>query len=82
MQAHLMDIVALHQEVNVPALVSSGAVKPLLELVISGNDGSQIHAASTLATIASAKTEYQDMMVAEGVIGPLVKLLFKKINPL
>ena len=53
--AHLMDIVAHHQTQNPGALVAGGAIKPLIELCESGNDGSQIHAASTLAIIAKMR---------------------------
>jgi len=72
--AHLMDLVAVQQTSNPAALVSSGAIKPLIDLVTDGNDGSQIHAASTLATIAAAKHEYQDLIVAGGAIAPLVQV--------
>ena len=73
--AHLMDIVAHHQTQNPGALVAGGAIKPLIELCESGNDGSQIHAASTLAIIATTKLDYQDKIVSAGAIPPLVKLL-------
>ena len=72
---HLMDVVAHHQSQNPAALVSGGAIKPLIDLIDSGNDGSQIHAASCLAIIATTKMEYQDKIVAAGAIPPLVKLL-------
>ena len=61
--AHLLDVVAMHDVSHNPAaLVSSGAIRPLIDLVAHGNDGSQIHASSTLATIAATKPEYQDCL--------------------
>ena len=67
-QAALLDVVALQQASNPAALVSAGAIKVLVELVSSGSDGAQIHSASTLATIAASKHEYQDMVVAANAI--------------
>jgi hypothetical protein len=72
---HLLDIVAVHDAANPAALVSGGAIKPLVELVANGNDSAQIHASSTLATIAQTKAAYQDQIVAAGGIAPLVQLL-------
>ena len=77
---HLMDIVALHQSQNPAALVQGGAIKPLVELLTNGNDGSQIHAASTLATIAAAKYEYQDKIIDAGGVEPLCHLLHQGSN--
>ena len=72
----LMDVMAAHDKsVNPGALVMAGAIAPLVDLVKSGNDGSQIYAASTLATIASTKQEYQDKIVGAGGIKPLCALL-------
>ena len=73
-QAALLDVVALQQASNPAALVSAGAIKVLVELVSSGSDGAQIHSASTLATIAASKHEYQDMVVAANAIPPLISL--------
>jgi hypothetical protein len=73
--AHLMDVIAVQHEQNPSALVGGGAIKPLIELVASGNDGSQVYAASTLATIAAAKQEYQDKIIKAGGIEPLCALL-------
>lgn len=72
---HLMDVVAHHQIQNPASLVSGGAIRPLIELCESGNDGSQVHAASTLAIIATTKLDYQDKIVDAGAIQPLVRLL-------
>ena len=57
--AHLVDILVVHDKSNPAALVKAGAIKPLVELCATGNDSSQIHAASALATIAATKYEYQ-----------------------
>ena len=73
--AHLLDILALHSEANPPAIVSAGAIKPLIDLVANGTDGAQTHAASTLATIAASSQQYQDQIVAGGGIAPICKLL-------
>ena len=56
-------------------IVEGGAIKPLIDLCENGNDGSQIHAAATLATIATTKKDFQDKIVTAGAIPPLVKLL-------
>ena len=78
--AHLVDILAIQVDTNPRALVSAGAIKPLIELVKSGNDGSQVHAASALATIAAAKYEFQDKIIQAGAIVPLVSLLHMGSN--
>ena len=72
---HLMDVIAVQQDKNPGVLVQAGAVKPLVELLTSGNDGSQIYSASTLATIAASKQEYQIKIIEAGAIAPLVTLL-------
>ena len=51
---HLIDVLALHSESNPASLVSAGAIKPLVQLITSGTDGAQVHAASALATIAAS----------------------------
>ena len=73
--AHLLDIVAMQTYQNPAALVSAGAIKPLIELLTTGTDGAQVHAASTLATVAAAKEEFQLKIIAEGAVTPLVQLL-------
>ena len=77
---HLMDILAVQVDTNPRELVAAGAIKPLIELVKSGTDGSQVHAASALATIAAAKFEFQDKIIEAGAIQPLVALLHMGSN--
>ena len=72
---HLVDILATHTASHPAALVKAGVIEPLIALVASGGDAAQIHAASTLATIAAAKYEYQDRIIAAGGVGPLCVLL-------
>ena len=72
--AHLLDMLA-EQDENVKAMARAGAIVPLVSLVASGNDGGQIHAASTLARIATVEREFQAAIVQAGAITPLVSLL-------
>ena len=73
--AHLLSVLALHNPDNPPAIVSAGAIKPLVDLITSGTDGAQMHAASTLATIAASSQPFQDKIVDAGGIVPVCKLL-------
>ena len=61
--AHLVDVLATHHKDHPKALVSAGAIGPLVELVASGSDGSQIHAASTLATLAQVGEGFQEFHI-------------------
>ena len=72
---HLIDILATQQTSNPAGLVKAGAIPPLVELLTTGGDASQIHAASALATIAAAKLEYQDQIIEAGGVAPLCTLL-------
>lgn len=72
--AHLLDMLS-EQEECVKAMGRSGAIAPLVELVAKGNDGGQIHAASTLSRIASADKEFLSAIIAAGAVQPLVILL-------
>jgi hypothetical protein len=78
--SHLIDILALHQQQNAQALVGCGAVKALIDCVATGSDGTQIHAASALATIAADRLEFQDTLIKEGAVAPLVSLLHRGSN--
>ena len=74
--AHLLDVLAQSlDEANVAAMVKAGAIGPLVGLVAQGTDGGQIHAASTLASIAAGQRENQMQVVKAGAITPLVVLL-------
>ena len=73
--AHLLDILAAQNAANPAAITKAGGIKHLVELLTSGTDGGQLHAASTLATIAATKKEFQLAVVQGGAITPLVALL-------
>ena len=77
---HLIDVLAVQADANPQGLVAAGAIAPLVELVKTGNDGAQIHAASALATIAAAQYDYQDQIIQAGAIVPLVSLLHMGSN--
>ena len=52
----------------------AGGVQLLVGMLSTGTDGGQLHAASTLATMATTRT-LQEAIVKAGAIEPLVKLL-------
>ena len=78
--AHLLDIIATQNRDNPMAIAKAGGIKLLVDMVSSGTDGGQLHAASTLATLAGSAKELQLQIVQAGAIGPLVSLLKQGSN--
>lgn len=74
LKVHMLDVLASKSPENPPAMVKAGAIGALVGLVASGTEGGQVHAASTLATIATVTKDYK-AIVAAGAIKPLVTLL-------
>ena len=56
-------------------IARSGAIEPLIALLDSGVDESQIAAASALASLASSHAARQEEIAAAGAVAPLVSLL-------
>ena len=56
-------------------IARSGAIEPLVALLASGSDDSQIVAASTLASLAASHAARQESIAAAGAVVPLVSLL-------
>lgn len=79
-QVHLLDILASQNEANPPAIAQAGGVKFLVDMISSGTDGGQLHAASTLASMAKNKRELQNQIVQAGAVVPLVSLLRQGSN--
>lgn len=72
--AHLLDILATRDEKHPNEIHKAGGVQLLVGMLSTGTDGGQLHAASTLATMATTRT-LQEAIVKAGAIEPLVKLL-------
>ena len=49
--AHLLDILATQNEANPAAIVKAGGVKYLVDMLASGTDGGQLHAAPHLSPV-------------------------------
>jgi vacuolar protein 8 len=72
---HLIDCLSVQADKNPSTLVAAGVIKPLVDLLENGNDGCQVHASSTLATIAASNSDFQMKIVDAGAIPPLVQIL-------
>ncbi|KOO32569.1 beta-glucan synthesis-associated [Chrysochromulina tobinii] len=72
---HLIDCLSVQADKNPSTLVAAGVIKPLVDLLDNGNDGCQVHASSTLATIAASNSDFQMKIVDAGAIPPLVQIL-------
>ena len=72
---HLIDCLSVQADKNPSTLVAAGVIKPLVDLLDNGNDGCQVYASSTLATIAASNSDFQMKIVDAGAIPPLVQIL-------
>ena len=72
---HLIDCLSVQADKNPSTLVAAGDIKPLVDLLDNGNDGCQVYASSTLATIAASNSDFQMKIVDAGAIPPLVQIL-------
>ena len=73
--AHLLDVLASKDTECAVAIAKGGGLVHLIEVVRVGTDGGQIHAASTIATIAATNADLLHQTVESGAVAPLVKLL-------
>lgn len=62
----------------VKAIASSNGIRPLVQMLSTGTPAAQAHAAAVLCDMARGLSRSQNIILSEGGITPLVKLLLKE----